>query len=176
MNVSFETSLFWVQAHGLPLPYLSDAYAEKVAMRAGIFKGLQNKPHNKRPSLKFLHFRVDLFIEKPLPAGFFLPTSKESMLWIQFKIEKLPAFCYGCGRVGHEQKCCTGNKELVFLVSSKPISKYGVWLKTKSEVDSCFTALSRPPTVDNSETTQKLQQLNIATDVTRPPADDTPSN
>lgn len=43
-------------------------------------------------------------------------------LWIPVKYEKLPKFCFGCGRILHEDGCCS-------LEEPPSSEQFGVWLR-----------------------------------------------
>lgn len=52
--------------------------------------------------------------------------------WVEFKYERLPVFCYLCGRLDHDEKEC-----LVWLRSAGPITaedkQFGPWLRATPE-------------------------------------------
>ncbi|MBA0881790.1 hypothetical protein Goshw_002636 [Gossypium schwendimanii] len=56
---------------------------------------------------EFCHLRIELNVQKPLRRGIFVSTGNGNKCWIPFKYEKLPTFCFGCGRVGHGLHECT---------------------------------------------------------------------
>lgn len=49
-----------------------------------------------------LRIRVLLDLTKPLDRGRAL-TLNGKTIWVRFKFEKLPPFCYSCGRMIHTQ-------------------------------------------------------------------------
>uniref|UniRef100_A0A2N9IET1 CCHC-type domain-containing protein n=1 Tax=Fagus sylvatica TaxID=28930 RepID=A0A2N9IET1_FAGSY len=55
----------------------------------------------------FLRFKVEIKSSAPLLKGFWLERTQLSDLWVQLKYERLPDFCYLCGRLGHMKKECT---------------------------------------------------------------------
>ncbi|MBA0550147.1 hypothetical protein Golob_021117 [Gossypium lobatum] len=56
---------------------------------------------------EFCRLRIELNVQKPLRRGIFVSTGNGNKCWIPFKYEKLPTFCFGCGRVGHGLHECT---------------------------------------------------------------------
>ena len=60
------------------------------------------------PSLgnEFLRVRVALDISKPLPQFCKLQSEGEHVGWVLLKFERLPNFCYWCGRVIHNEREC----------------------------------------------------------------------
>ncbi|KAG5536301.1 hypothetical protein RHGRI_023918 [Rhododendron griersonianum] len=51
---------------------------------------------------------AEINITKPLPKGFWLRGKDDPARdrWISFKYERLPDFCYACGRIGHDNRGC----------------------------------------------------------------------
>ncbi|KAA3456108.1 reverse transcriptase [Gossypium australe] len=43
---------------------------------------------------------------KPLRRGIFVSIEEQERVWIPFKYEKLPTFCFGCGRISHAFPSC----------------------------------------------------------------------
>ncbi|KAL2944371.1 Lipoxygenase 2 chloroplastic [Bienertia sinuspersici] len=44
-------------------------------------------------------------VNKPLPRGSTMKIGGEK-IWVDFRIERLPGFCYVCGCLGHSMKEC----------------------------------------------------------------------
>lgn len=62
----------------------------------------------------FLRVRVEVDVTKPLCRALKIAINNTDVAWIAFKYEKLPNFCYWCGRVSHSNKECEiwlANKE-----------------------------------------------------------------
>ena len=49
----------------------------------------------------FLRIQVDIDITKPLMRGKMIPIEGAEKVWVFFKYERLPTFCYRCGILGH---------------------------------------------------------------------------
>lgn len=56
---------------------------------------------NSESKDKYCRLRVNLDVTKPLRRGIFVSTDEEDKLWIAFKYENLPDFCFCCGKMGH---------------------------------------------------------------------------
>jgi hypothetical protein len=54
---------------------------------------------------RYLRIQVEIDLYKPLERGRALLFAGESV-WVTFKYEKLPAFCFKCGRILHETRGC----------------------------------------------------------------------
>lgn len=72
-----------------------------------------------------LRIRVKIDVQKPLRRGTMIRIgSRGEEEWIEMRFEKLPDYCYGCGRLGHLAKECDDSES---LNSNKP--QYGIGLK-----------------------------------------------
>ena len=76
----------------------------------------------------YLRVRVILDISQPLSRGRIVRAGGLDSRWVEFKYERLPVFCYLCGRLDHDEKEC-----LVWLSSADPITaenkQFGPWLR-----------------------------------------------
>ncbi|KAH7861053.1 hypothetical protein Vadar_021030 [Vaccinium darrowii] len=106
--MSVSVCPFWVQIHGLPVEKLSRANAETIGSRLGKLMALETSSAGFCLSRGFLQVRVEINTSQPLPKGFWLrgKAGLTNDRWISFKFEKLPDFCYACGRLGHDNKGC----------------------------------------------------------------------
>ncbi|KAK3228271.1 hypothetical protein Dsin_008133 [Dipteronia sinensis] len=78
---------------------------------------------------KFLRVKVQLGIIKPLKRWLRLKLDKsENIVVVALKYERLPNFCYVCGRICHITKECT-DEEAKKLALEGLTTKYGSWLK-----------------------------------------------
>ncbi|MBA0679210.1 hypothetical protein Goari_010997 [Gossypium aridum] len=55
----------------------------------------------------FCQLRINLDVQRPLRRGIFVSTDDVNKVWVPFKYENLPMFCFGCGRMGHGLSNCT---------------------------------------------------------------------
>lgn len=55
---------------------------------------------------EFFWLRIQFDVQKPLRRGIFVSIENKSKSWIPFKYEKLPTFCFDCGKMGHGLKKC----------------------------------------------------------------------
>ena len=51
-----------------------------------------------------MRVRVDLSIEKPLRMGGYVTNMDGERCRVSFKYERLPNFCFTCGKIGHDEK------------------------------------------------------------------------
>jgi hypothetical protein len=77
---------------------------------------------------EYLRVRVKLDLSKPIPRGRRLKLQGET-IWVIFKYERLPRFCFLCGLVQHgERGCekCRGPK------NQEAAPQFGPWLRVPS--------------------------------------------
>ena len=55
---------------------------------------------------EFLRVHVEIDISKPLYRGRWITLDAEEEIWVSFKYEKLPNFCYWCGMISYDGKDC----------------------------------------------------------------------
>lgn len=77
-----------------------------IGWKLGKFLELDTNEYRDDWKRSFLSQRLELEISKLLVAGFPIPRSGFSRIWVQFKYEKLAEFCYACGYHGHTLHSC----------------------------------------------------------------------
>lgn len=117
--------IFGLQCHNVPLGKMTKLTGKVLASRVGTVLDVAPKDNGQLLG-KFLRVRVRLDVEQPLCRGtkLFLPDGEAEL--IEFKYEKLPKFCYGCGRIGHIFPDCNFILESHKTLSEQP---YGAFLK-----------------------------------------------
>ncbi|KAK6163170.1 hypothetical protein DH2020_000034 [Rehmannia glutinosa] len=145
---------FWIQLHGLPLGLFSKAFAERAGNFIGTFLEVQTDSTGSVVG-KFLRIKVEIDIQKPLCRVIQLDEKFQKRL-IGIKYERLPDFCFHCGKLGHILKDCD---EHILTSGSEPADlEYGAWLRASSITNPFssnrqqHTTQSPPPdTVNNSQ-------------------------
>lgn len=68
---------------------------------------LESDPRNFQGMWRnYLRIRVSIDLNRPLKNRMKIKKPGGEWLWIQFKYERLPSFCFYCGRIGHTEKFC----------------------------------------------------------------------
>lgn len=147
-EINFDTSSFYLQVHGLPPIFLHGGTAKMVGSKIG---AMLQSPAGKRCVVanRYLRFRVEIPVKKPLPAGFFMERNDGNDVWIQFKLERLSEFCYTCGFLDHTTGRCKISA-LAMVTSPIGISAkiFGPWIRAENGGSVCF--INTPVTEDRA--------------------------
>ncbi|XP_065618457.1 uncharacterized protein LOC136062818 [Quercus suber] len=122
-NISFSHSPFWVQIWGLPFENMTEDIGRDIGSKIGRVLEV-DKRAILADQAKFLRIRVEVQIEKPLRRGGFVKSDEDGRVWVDFRYERLPTFCYRCGILGHDEKHCQA-----ILLEHSSGRQYGEWLR-----------------------------------------------
>lgn len=104
-RIPFDKASFWVQIHGLP----TMSQTKDAGLRIGSTLGKVEKVDMDGEGFSlggYLRIQVTLDITKPLCKGRMVRVGGPAAVWVEFKYERLPIFCYWCGRVDHDERDC----------------------------------------------------------------------
>ena len=118
-----------MQLHNVPATSLTPETGEAVGNSIGTIVQVA-EPKDDRVGGDVLRIRVAMDITKALPRCCKLWAEGEHIGWALLKYERLPNFCYWCGRVSHVEKDCE-----VWLKGKGSLKKedqeYDEWLCAK---------------------------------------------
>jgi hypothetical protein len=103
-QLEFNHSPFWVQVHDMPLLCMNKNVGTKIGNSLGDLEDV-DVAGNGLGWGSYLRLRVTIDITKPLDRGRDLNFAGKSS-WVEFKYEKLPLFCFQCGRIVHGPRGC----------------------------------------------------------------------
>lgn len=126
-SLTFHEATFWVQIHGLPT--LSQTRDAGLSIGGILGKVEKVDVGDNGVNLGcFLRIRVTLDISQPLIRGRMVRMGGSDSRWVEFKYERLPVFCYLCGRLDHDEKEC-----IEWIRRAVPLKaedkQYGPWLR-----------------------------------------------
>jgi hypothetical protein len=118
---------FWVQLRDLPMKGMNEETATRIGKAMGVLEEI-DIPDNGFTWGEFMRIRVRMDITKPLLRRKLVKLGKDPPIWISLRYEKLPTFCYKCGRLGHSDREC---REQQWKEASKggDVMAYGPWLR-----------------------------------------------
>ncbi len=118
---------FWVQLYNLPVRRMNKEAVMALVCTVGSVEQV-SESDAERGREGCMRARVRLDILRPLSRGRKARRADGTELWISFKYERLPNFCYWCGRLTHAEKDCD-----LWLRSKGTLRResqqYGAWLR-----------------------------------------------
>ncbi|CAI8618691.1 unnamed protein product [Vicia faba] len=95
--------------YDLPLTLRSGTIAKRLGYILGNFEEMDKKDVHRNG--KFLRIKVKMNLKNPLKRGTVV-RFKEKAHKVFFKYERLPTFCFICGRLWHQLKDCEASCDL----------------------------------------------------------------
>lgn len=130
-EISFFTTTFTIQIHGLPPVYLHEQTVQQIENMMGSIH-IDSISKKCIAGNHYLKFKIDLSINNPLPPGFLQEREDGDERWIQFKFEKLLDFCYKCGKLDHVTRACWSENPATITTAKGIISRlYGLWIRAE---------------------------------------------
>ncbi|XP_050260061.1 uncharacterized protein LOC126705182 [Quercus robur] len=129
-EVTFDSTRFWIQVHDLSIRSSSLIVAKKIVSLAGVVDEGETKVEDPE-NYNFMRVQVAVDITKPLCRGRKISTASGKKGWVNFKYERLPNICYGCGRLTHSDREClawTKNEDLLRM----GVRQFGPWLRAST--------------------------------------------
>jgi len=159
-EMAMDSTPFWVRVYDLPLKLRSEWIAKKTGNMVGKFLEMDEKKCNRMG--KFLRIRISIDLKKPLKKGSKIHFQGRD-IWVDYKYEKLPNFCFSCGRIRHQMRDCEDIEDQDVDAYSELEEKdqaFGPWLRAsplpkvtyeaKRETSSgCNKNLFSPPSNNN---------------------------
>lgn len=124
-DLCFTKVSFWVQIHNVPFKCLNRDMAMQLGNCLGKMERVDCEGQQNWVGA-FLGVRVTIDITKPLRRGIKLRLSGDKEVWCPIQYEKLPDFCYQCGKLGHSIREC--DVPVAGLLRSG-LNQYGDWLR-----------------------------------------------
>lgn len=114
--------------YDLPIGFNSEIIHKSIGNYVGKF--LESDPKNFQVLWRnYLRIKVAIDVRRSLRSKMRIKKSGGEWIWINFKYERLPSFCFYCGKIGHTDKFCEtmfdnqhGQEERKYTVLLEPRS------------------------------------------------------
>ncbi|TXG73549.1 hypothetical protein EZV62_002128 [Acer yangbiense] len=126
-KLGFNKADFWIQIHEVPIMCMNRRIARWLADQLG--EVVEISSESRECWGKYMRVKVRIDIWKPLKRWLrFKPGATDEIIMVGLKYERLPDFCFACGRIGHGIKECLDEVARQEALDGSP-TKYGSWLK-----------------------------------------------
>ncbi|KAL8132330.1 hypothetical protein AgCh_007992 [Apium graveolens] len=104
-EITLNELYMWVQIYDLPVGFNSEYILKSIGNHIGRY--LKSDAKNFQSTWRqFLRIKVALKVHKPLKVQMRIKKQGGDWMWVKFKYERLPSFCFYCGIIGHSEKFC----------------------------------------------------------------------
>jgi hypothetical protein len=103
-ELTFTKISFWVRMFDLPLVCMGREVGKKLGETMGTVEEVDADLDGIGWG-EYLRVRIQMDITKPLPRGRKIKLEGK-VIWVTFKYEKLPKFCFHCGLIVHGREGC----------------------------------------------------------------------
>lgn len=122
-DMVFEEIRIWVKCHNVPIAFMHSAIIRNIGMKIGRVLEV-DAGDDGHCSGRFAHIRVSLNITQPLQQCIWIQTEQgKEEIFIILVYERLPKFCFNCGKLGHVVRYCNSH------VGEISECKFGNWLR-----------------------------------------------
>ncbi|KAJ1421140.1 Zinc knuckle CX2CX4HX4C [Sesbania bispinosa] len=118
-----------IQIWGLPLHCRTVQMGRKIGECMGVVR--ESEIFEVRDRGSFIKILVDFDTTKPLLPGVNIGNRVDGVLWVDFRFERLPQFCYTCGLIGHEEDTCNSDHAKTNN-SENAEHDFGPWLRASA--------------------------------------------
>uniref|UniRef100_A0A803PR33 Reverse transcriptase domain-containing protein n=1 Tax=Cannabis sativa TaxID=3483 RepID=A0A803PR33_CANSA len=127
---------FWIQVYGIPFMCKSFDLARFIAAEVGDLIEV-DKDTVKEGTGPYLRLRILLDVNLPIRRGMnirFIRMGREFVKWIDFKYERLPDFCFFCGKLDHTKRYCHFYLQKYDESQTDPPCPYTILLRGKEKI------------------------------------------
>ncbi|XP_062088872.1 uncharacterized protein At4g02000-like [Humulus lupulus] len=123
--ISLNSLDLWVQVFELPTGFMSSRILEAIGGFIGKFK--ESCPKNFMGVWRdYMRIRISVDLNSPLKRRMRLRKGNNEWIWVTFKYENVPTFCFICGKIGHSDKFCPKRFE---MPEEDIVHPYGEWMR-----------------------------------------------
>lgn len=125
-NLDYQHVPTWVQTWGIPPSIRTKQMGAKIGNKLGQVMEAELYQYPEKETL--VKVKVMLDVNKPIKPGLCMGNHMEETTWLDFRYERLPAFCFNCGIIGHLEDVCKSKNSN----NKRPdyINPLGPWLRS----------------------------------------------
>ncbi|XP_062104231.1 uncharacterized protein At4g02000-like [Humulus lupulus] len=124
--IALDTLDLWIQVHDLPIGFMTTTVLKAIGNYIGVF--VDACPKNFMGIWRdYMRIRVRLELTKPLKRKMRIRQSATEWVWVNFKYENIPTFCFVCGLLGHSERFCPRRFD---TPEEEIVQPYGDWMRT----------------------------------------------
>ncbi|KAL8519998.1 hypothetical protein ACS0TY_010797 [Phlomoides rotata] len=155
LTIDLKYAAFWARIYDLPMVARNTGSITLIAGKIGDMVEIDS------PSLegfgRSVRVKIKINLNKPLKNGIYLEIPRGKKLWINFKYERLPSFCYFCGTLGHMRKeydLVDGSKLMENILDTK--FPFGEWMRASPGKKALISMEEHTPIRENTSMRQQL--------------------
>jgi hypothetical protein len=157
--VKFTHAAFWIRIMNLPIKSMTREVGEDIGQAVGTLIDVDVPDERGIAWGRFLRIRVEMDLAIPLMRGCIVQVEETDPVWVDFRYEHLPTFCYRCGIIGHNgNECIAGRGSSKAAVFDR--DQYGPWLRA-SPIRSHLSGRRREDADDGGSSDAQPQQTVI---------------
>lgn len=109
--IKYNTAPIWIRVYDLPFIGRDENTITQLGKRVGEVLAIDKE--SCAGMTRSVRLKVEIQLDKPLKRGIRVRIGKAEPVWLPITYERLPSFCYACGKLGHTHKDCdtTDDKE-----------------------------------------------------------------
>lgn len=131
-DVIMRWTKVWIHIFNLPVEFMNADVGKDIGNSVGKFVDVEDDANGCCWG-RSMKIRVILDVEKPLKRGVLVQFDRSGEpLWVDFKYEKLPDFCYFCGKVSHLMRDCEEYAQEKDPVRRRNL-EFGGWMRMNEE-------------------------------------------
>lgn len=126
--VKFDSTGIWLRMYDLPISMRTENRVKTIGAKSG--RVVEVDKRSLEGIGRSVRVKVQIDITTPLKIGVNVEQKNSEPVWIPFKYERLPTFCYVCGTLGHMRRECDFVEE-VCEIKDLPEERlsFGDWLR-----------------------------------------------
>lgn len=120
--MQFNTTPIWVRIYDLPFTGRNNETLKQIGSRIG--EVLEIDKEMSDGMTRSVRLKIEIQLDKPLKRGIKVRIGKADPVGVTISYERLPSFCYCCGKLGHTHKDCDKTEEADIAEDDMPYGDF----------------------------------------------------